>query len=499
MASRKDDRVKKGSYGDFARVLSSDAYDALFGGDRFPQPARPNRAPGPEVSKEPFIPDYITGWRPSRAALYGSTTKPKEQQGPPIPFSHAKSDAYFDYINNRMVKPVTSAISTYRPDRPVLAPDTVHYANLPPDRGMITGPEKFPAGDPAKQLLPPASAAPSGFDIVGATVDPWVQGAKDVVGGVGSLLNRVYVDPDAAAATANIDAQPGNAMDPGATGVPMDPQAPPEPAPPITTVGTQQVPYSHFGPELVAPPPTTDTPPAGPAEPPIEEVGVEEGASEPGKVTGGMSIDEYDDWIKTKYPDLDFQNNPKQAEADANARRDLERTGMLAQLAVAAGMVSGAGKSWEGLGQGLHDAGGVYTDQFKKYQDTLQSAADRYADQQAKQVTYNMARTKMGLDLYTSDADRAAEDRRTNIKYRNDRSWDKYKLLHEDLQKQAENDLTKIKFQYEKEFDAIKPSSDNYDFDQSKLDDYYERLERGMREGHYIAPGKNHDVTVAAK
>jgi hypothetical protein len=286
-------------------------------------------------------------------------------------------------------------------------------------------------------------------------------------------------------------------------------------APPITTKGTQQVPYSHFGPELpgatvVAPDASTppseapSTDPNAPVTdpttdpndpnyiPPIDTAGLP-GSQEAS--TGALSFDDYLVKIQKAYPDLDFSNNPKQALADANAKRDLDRTALLAQLSLAAGMVSGAGKSWEGIGAGFADAGKQYGEGFKRYQDALQSAADRYADQQDKRMTYDMARRKAALDLFSDAETRRSEDARTLWKAREDRKWDVTKLLHEDQQAGLKRNTEVAQHLFDKELELMKPTAENPEpLDAKKVADFYDRMERGMKLGHYIPPGSQYDV-----
>jgi hypothetical protein len=286
-------------------------------------------------------------------------------------------------------------------------------------------------------------------------------------------------------------------------------------APPITTKGTQQVPYSHFGPELpgatvIAPDASTppseapSTDPNAPATdpttdpndpnyiPPIDTAGLP-GSQEAS--TGALSFDDYLVKIQKAYPDLDFSNNPKQALADANAKRDLDRTALLAQLSLAAGMVSGAGKSWEGIGAGFADAGKQYGEGFKRYQDALQSAADRYADQQDKRMTYDMARRKAALDLFSDAETRRSEDARTLWKAREDRKWDVTKLRHEDQQAGLKRNTETAQHLFDKELELMKPTAENPEpLDPKKVADFYDRMERGMRLGHYIPPGSQYDV-----
>ena len=202
--------------------------------------------------------------------------------------------------------------------------------------------------------------------------------------------------------------------------------------------------------------------------------------------------------MEATYPDLDFQNNPKQALADANAARDLERTAMLAQLQVAAGMVSGAGKSWEGLGAGFANAGAQYDKGFTKYQNALQDSADRYAEQQEKAMTYDTARRKAALDLYSSEQTIRAENARTYWSKQQDRNWDLTKLGVEEKRAARKEVLDAVQHQFDKEADFLKPNEYNEPPTAAQLADFQRRFDQGMREKRYIPPGNAHDVTAAA-
>jgi hypothetical protein len=213
--------------------------------------------------------------------------------------------------------------------------------------------------------------------------------------------------------------------------------------------------------------------------------------------TGALSFDDYLSKIKSAYPDLDFDNNPKQALADANAKRDLERTAMLAQLQLAAGMVSGAGKSWEGLGAGFANAGAAYDKGFEKYQNALQDSADRYAQQQDKSMAYDLARRKAALDLYSDEATRQSEDRRTLWKAKTERDYDVWKIKREDKKDLQKQDIDRIQHKYDKEFELLKPNEYGEPVSPEALADYWLRYDQGTREGRYIAPGNHHNLTAA--
>lgn len=241
--------------------------------------------------------------------------------------------------------------------------------------------------------------------------------------------------------------------------------------------------YEPYGPDQpawarepkpgVLPPDTTDAP-GGPIvpgvntveepvadtteePPPLDATGLPGTTTE--TATGALTLDEYMRKMKEIYPDLDF-SNPKQAEADANARRDLDRTAMLAQLQMAAGMVKGAGPAWAGMGEGFEGAGGAYDKGFQKYQQALQDSADRYQKQIETQVTYDTARRKAALELWTTQETQTREDRRLLFKEQNTRDWEKWKLKEEQKVEGAKLTDQNIRDYFAKELDGLKLPSD---------------------------------------
>ena len=176
--------------------------------------------------------------------------------------------------------------------------------------------------------------------------------------------------------------------------------------------------------------------------------------------TGALTPADYINQMKQYFPDLDFENNPKQALADANARRDLERTKMLAQLTLAGGMVMGAGKSWEGLGKGFLGAAETYDKGFEKYQNALQDSADRWGEQNKARQAYDLARTTAGLDLYTKTMEQERADRREVMKAQNDRLWDIWKFTEETKRTDVKQSREDIYRKFQPLFKAVEPLPD---------------------------------------
>lgn len=106
--------------------------------------------------------------------------------------------------------------------------------------------------------------------------------------------------------------------------------------------------------------------------------------------------------------------NPAQDAADANAKRDAERTRLLAQLAFAGGLTKAGGAGWAPIGEGFMDAAGVYDKGFKRYQDALQDSADRYTKRMARAEDIDFAKKDAALKLYSAER----SDARDRIKER---------------------------------------------------------------------------------
>jgi len=237
----------------------------------------------------------------------------------------------------------------------------------------------------------------------------------------------------------------------------------PQPPPPPEPFNPLQAAVDAAGHQSVLPPKPDDpnqpaVAPATGVEPPkLDTSGLPGTSTE--TATGALDFTTYMKKIKEAYPDLDF-SNPKQAEADANARRDLDRTAMLAQLSLAAGMVKGAGVQWQGIGQGFENAGATYDKGYQKYQQALQDSADRYGKQMESQMTYDTARRQQALSMYTSAQTQAHEDARTMFTEKNKRDWEIYQETNKreaETVKMSHEDINKF---FDKFGDQYKPPSD---------------------------------------
>jgi hypothetical protein len=290
-------------------------------------------------------------------------------------------------------------------------------------------------------------------------------------------------------------------------------QGPPMPPPtPDTKFAEDRA--TRFRPEDLVLPPDPNKPAEQPAvvpgtaveAPKIDATELTGAAGLPGTTTetatGALSLDAYIEKMKQAYPDLDF-TNPKQAEADANARRDLDRTAMLAQLSLAAGMVKGAGTMWEGLGAGFESAAGTYDKGFQKYQQALQDSADRYGKQMEAQMTYDTARRQAALKMYTDAEAQAREDQRTLFTERNKREWESYKLQQETKKEGLKLSHEDIRNYFTKALKPLEPSADDATADPVEVErkaKLYKQTLAAMQEsllrGEIVAAG-DEDVDVA--
>ena len=137
-----------------------------------------------------------------------------------------------------------------------------------------------------------------------------------------------------------------------------------------------------------------------------------DGTVTPVATTDGLSaadLQTYIENLKTLYPKLDL-TNPAQERADRYAAQEAQRTQALAQLAMASGMIASAGKSWQPGATGVMNAAQVYGEGFQRYQNALQSAADRYARQQQAQQQYQVGITDAGVKMYQTAVTQQRED-----------------------------------------------------------------------------------------
>lgn len=276
---------------------------------------------------------------------------------------------------------------------------------------------------------------------------------------------------------------------------------PPQPAAPDypDVGGFRADPGRWSGNKPPAPEPAAPETPAKPAAP-------EDPASTipppPGMATGALTFGDMLKQMKEYYPDQNWNDNPAQALADANAKRDLERTSLLAQLSFASGIVSGAGESWKGLGAGFASAAGTYDKGFEKYQNALQSAADRYAHRQEQMMNYDNERRRAALTLYTNNQSLQTEYWKTL----NERKWELEKFNKEGERSVAKANLETLDKQYQALLDQYKPPSDpTLDSDELRamreahIKSITQAWNRARELGYFIHPDNMADATVANK
>lgn len=129
---------------------------------------------------------------------------------------------------------------------------------------------------------------------------------------------------------------------------------------------------------------------------------------------------------------------PKQPQQQYDASQEKNRTKYLAQLALAAGITSGAGANWKGVGQGFAAAGEVYDEGFKRYRDVLQKNAEiDFANQQAA-YQQNADLVSGAYDMYDSER-KAARD---IMKQSQERLREDFKLIYGDAPTVKYDDIT---------------------------------------------------------
>lgn len=157
--------------------------------------------------------------------------------------------------------------------------------------------------------------------------------------------------------------------------------------------------------------------PAAPASPPV---------APPAAVAGqGMSTDLLAEIARQKQALMDLMGprpTPDYSEYDKEAVGNKDRTKALAQLALFAGITSGAGQQWQGLGHGLAAAGGVYDKGYDRYLSALGDKTKRSNDAAQQAYADNAAMTEQAADLVFKGRDakyatggKATEDRMSFI------------------------------------------------------------------------------------
>ena len=146
------------------------------------------------------------------------------------------------------------------------------------------------------------------------------------------------------------------------------------------------------GPEQEAPIPTSR--PVSPAEREANTKDVIEAAQK--NLT--KAIDERSQALDTlPKPPMQSYVPPSDGMSDETMRK---RTQYMAQLALAGGIVAGAGPGWREIGQGFQQAAAVYSDGFDRYQKAMASANKTKADIDYKnrvmQYNYDLEKAKLG-------------------------------------------------------------------------------------------------------
>lgn len=123
--------------------------------------------------------------------------------------------------------------------------------------------------------------------------------------------------------------------------------------------------------------------------------------------TFAQQLQPYKEFINSIYPQLDMSDSPKQVKADEFNANSLQRAKLMAQLALSAGIVAGAG--YPDVAKGFAAAGGTYDDGFRRYNDALQDSADR---EMQKRVALNKnegTRSGAAFSLYNDIAKQGRE------------------------------------------------------------------------------------------
>jgi hypothetical protein len=183
----------------------------------------------------------------------------------------------------------------------------------------------------------------------------------------------------------------------------------------------------------------------------------------------GDDLSTFLDFVQKWFP-KEGNDNARQAKADAYAAQAGERTRLLAQLAFAAGLTKAGGPMFEGIGQGLGAAAGVYGQGFDRYQRALQDSADRYQEHKDTLYKGDLSQREAALKLYTN----AHEDARARAEKR-------YERLQSQLQ-------TRTNEQYKAELKAA-------DGDPAKTSDIMARWQKSGDQGIGWLPPIEQDIS----
>lgn len=211
-------------------------------------------------------------------------------------------------------------------------------------------------------------------------------------------------------------------------------------------------------------PPPDGAPPTGPRQP--DAPAIDPATADPAAPQDEMSsLQEYLKMIEKFYPERSNEN-PYQAQADAYLAKEAERTRLLAQLALAAGLTAQGGPGFEGMSKGFAAAANVYGQGFARYQSALQDSADRYAKQRDEDYSTSIAKHDAAVRLYTS----SREDARKRAESRSDKEQERIGKL------------------FQNEFDLIKGGEDGLGADPAKFAEWQRRYQLWLKTGEYIPP-----------
>lgn len=135
-----------------------------------------------------------------------------------------------------------------------------------------------------------------------------------------------------------------------------------------------------------------------------------------------QAIAAYKAQLSGMYPAFDYNaQTPSEQALIADQEKDRQRTKLLAQLALSAGIAGAGGGPWESVGKGLAAAGGVYDDGFQRYQKALEGRAQREMSRREAQYKDDFKRTELAADMYSDNISakqkQATEEKSNILKY----------------------------------------------------------------------------------
>lgn len=213
-------------------------------------------------------------------------------------------------------------------------------------------------------------------------------------------------------------------------------------------------------------PPAEAAPPPAPATAPVNPYAIDPASLTP-------DVQQWQEFLRGIMPQRpDTSGAYKEAMDYAN--RDKERTRLLARLALASGITASAGGQWKSVAQGLSAAGAVYDDGFKRYQQTLEKAAQRDVDN-ANQAYEEEA------GIAESAFKAALAGRQTQLK---------------NVADPLKSRIDQWKWLYEDELNAAKPQEDEGGFitpearaeSERRRRDIYARIGKTAQDGQFYPP-----------